>query len=259
MSLNRDRLVQKGWGFGACFTHDSTPALCARINEVSPEGAFFVAITHDCSVVNPSLEAEPALEWLLAIPIEQQDGRCLNGRNIRRLHLEVSISKTPVWCEVTMAHRGFVSREELDQFEVCCDRAINLEGINVLKRWLANRYTSQAFPDSFNQRISGLVSGKKAPLTKLFNTEAGKVCSSVYLRLEPFDTDIPDDQEYELTAVALFSEEKAIQIGRESMQVFADEMKTHFEAVGGLNPVKVVAMDEADVTYAQIAKMLDGS
>lgn len=255
MGLDREKLVRLGWKFGACFSGATSPALCERIDTVTPDGAFFIAVTHDCSAVNPSLEAEPLLEWLMATPIAEPDGRSLNGRNIRRLHLEISIDGNFVWCELTMGRRGFVGREGLDQLEPSNSHRISEENRNILKRWLANRYTSQTFPDSFNQRISRLVSSSKSPLTKLFNTEIGKACGSVYLRLDPFDSELPEDQDYEVTAVALFSEDNAAEIGRQSMEEFAGDMKERLEAARGLNPVHVFALSEEDITYADIAKL----
>ena len=195
------------------------------------------------------------LEWLLAEPIEKEHGHFLNGRNIRRLQMEVLINGTPTWVELKMARRGFIGREGLDELTPCDSHTLSDENINIIKRWLANRYTSQTFPDSFNGRIGGLVNGSKAPLVKLFNTKSGRACNALYLRLDPFGIELTDGQDYELTVVALFSGEPAMEIGRQGMQDFATKIKQCLEPVEGLGPIEVIALEESDVTYAQIAKM----
>jgi hypothetical protein len=254
--VDRDKIKANGWALGKVFSADSAPALCALIpSEHKDEEQVFIAVTHDCSVISPSLKNEPYLEYLSARKIDQDNGQFTNARNIRRLHLQLESEDGVDWYEVSMAARGFVRRDSIadcapdDRFE------LSDESVSVLKRWLANRYVSQTFPDRFNQLTGHLVKDSKAPLIKAFSNDVGKACNSIFLSLDPEDVDIPDGDSYVVLVVLLFRDEKAVEIGRDAMEAFANAVKDIMLAIDGLDPVDVFALAESDATYSQIVKM----
>lgn len=229
--------------------------LCANTGYTLSEGQVFIAVTHDCSVIQPSLQHEPHLEWLLAKPIENGHGHFRYARNIRRLHLEIEVEGYLRWFEVGMALRGFASREGLDGCSSDKRYSIDGDNLNILKRWLGNRYTTQTFPDDFNDRIKPLIEGSSAPLIKMFNTAPGEACRSLYLTLNPFDRGVEDGENYELTVAALFRDEVAMDIGRELMDQFAANIEALLRDVKGFGDVTVLAFAESDLSHAQVLKM----
>jgi hypothetical protein len=254
--VDRDTIKANGWALGKVFSVDSAPALCDLIpGEHKGDDQVFIAVTHDCSVISPSLKNEPYLEYLSAKKIDQDNGQFTNARNIRRLHLQVETVDGIDRYEVSMAARGFVERDAIAECAPDDRFKLSDESVSVLKRWLANRYVSQTFPDKFNQLTGHLVKDSKAPLIKAFSTDVGKVCNSIFLSLDPVDVDIPDGDSYEVLVVLLFRDEKAVEIGREAMEAFADEVKATMLPIDGLDPVEVYALAESDAAYSQIVRM----
>lgn len=83
--IDRDILKGNGWKMGACFTRSSCPDLVSSMdaNHAQNEDFVYIAITHDCAIINPSLEAEPFLEYIVAHPITKLDGNCTHTKNPR--------------------------------------------------------------------------------------------------------------------------------------------------------------------------------
>ncbi|WP_444921333.1 hypothetical protein ACJJID_02420 [Microbulbifer sp. CnH-101-G] len=255
-SIDRDAVKANGWGLGKFFTTESASNTVNLIADEHKAGSnIFIAVTHDCSVIMPSLEKEPYLEYLSVSPIDKENGQFTNARNIRHLHFEVEVEGELRWYEATMGMRGFVSRASLDECSIDERYKLTDASMIILKRWLANRYISQTFPDKFNHLTRKLVEGSKAPLIKAFNTEIGKACNSIFISLTPDDRDIQDGESYGVIIALLFREELAIEIGRESMDEFGARVQSILESVDGLDPVKVHALAETDATYSEIVKM----
>jgi hypothetical protein len=255
-NVDRDAIKANGWALGKVFSIDSAPALCElMLDEHKNDDQIFIAVTHDCSVISSSLENEPYLVYLAAKRIEQEHGLFVNARNIRRLHLQVETVDGVHWYEVSMAARGFIARDTI--VDCALDGRFNLsdESVSVLKRWLANRYISQTFPDKFNQLTSHLVKDSRAPLIRAFGSDIGKACNSIFLSLDPESIDIPEGESYKVLVVLLFRDERAVEVCREGMGAFADEVKSMLVSIDGLDPVEVYALAESDATYSQIVRM----
>ena len=244
-NIDRERLIENGWALGSVFTSDSAPMLYGKIEEGHKSNdEIFIAITHDCSVVRPCLLSEPFLEYLSIKRIDDANGLFTNARNIRKLHLELKKNGEPVWYEASMASRGFVCRDSLESDCPDADYHIEADSLNVMKRWLANRYVAQTFPDRFNELVNGLVKSSKSPLIKAFSDDTGRCCHSVFISLSPDDRDIEDGESYDVTLVLLFRDEIAQGIGREALEEYARKIQGILEVVEYLEPVQVFALDE---------------
>ncbi len=255
--IDRQAIKDKGWAFGKVFTCQSAELIVNRITSgnLKCKDFIYIAITHDCSVISPSLKKEPYLEYLCAQKVDKEDAQFINARNIRRLHFQIKHKGKDTWYDLSMGARGFVSRESIDKCNTDNNFLLSTENINLLKRWLANRYTSQSFPDCFNRLTGHLVKNSRAPLIKAFNSDTGKACNSIFISLEPHDRDLNQDESYTVDIVLLFRDEIAHKIERKAMDDFGKTIGGILESVGELNPVRVFSLAESDATYSQITKM----
>ncbi len=253
--VNRETIKQNGWGLGKVFTCQSASSIVDKINDDHKfDDQIFIAVTHDCSVISTSLTNEPFIEYLSAHQIEKENGQFINARNIRRLHLIIQDNGIDTWYEVSMRMRGFVSRKTIENCSTDRRFLLPVESINSLKRWLANRYISQTFPDKFNQLTNPLVKNSKAPLIKAFNTETGKACNSIFISLTPDDKDIQKHEFYTVEVVLLFRDKKAESLGRGVIEDFGKDVSNILNQVDGLSS-EVFSLAESDVNYSDIIKM----
>lgn len=255
-SLDRDTLKEAGWGFGKCFTNLTASPLTEQIHNNKHDGDAFIAITHACSIIAPLLTSEPYVEYLALTRLEKSNGAFINARHIRKLHLEIEVDGNPTWYEASMAKRGFIARDNLEQCRTDNQFELSANSLAILKRWLANRYISQTFPDMFNRLTSHLVKDSKAPLIKVFSSEVGKACHSIFIDLSPIDRDLADGESYQTVIALLFRDDIVQKIGRDSIEKFETDVKAILATVQQLAPLEVFAMAESDATYAQIAKMV---
>lgn len=254
--LDREIIKAKGWALGRIFTASSAPILVDLITENhKSDQSVYIAVTHDCSIINPCLLNEPYVEYLSAQPIATENGQFINARNIRRLHLQIEVHGTPTWFEVSMARRGFIDRGSIETCEPDVNYVLTDDNHLVLKRWLSSRYISQTFPDRFNELTGPLVANSKAPLIKVLSSEVGKACTSIFISLTPDNLDLPVDQNYEVIIILVFKEKIAIELGQDALEQLAEQVEALLGAIQGLNPVTVFALPDSSINYDQIIKM----
>jgi hypothetical protein len=73
------------WIQGAALSGKNLQALHPN----APENSVAVAISHSCDIANENLEAEPRVEFILAVPIPKCDGNFTGAKNPRKLHLRI--------------------------------------------------------------------------------------------------------------------------------------------------------------------------
>jgi len=168
-TVDRDKIKSNGWRLGRCFDESSSPELYKLIQENhKSDGVVFIAVTHDCSLINPKLEKEPYLEYVTAIPIDKHCALNTEAKDIRCLHLPLSVDGDFNYFEIQIANRGFVDRSPIERSTPSKQISLPTDSRAILVRWLSNRYTTQTLPDAFDQRIRPLVKSSKSPLRKLF-------------------------------------------------------------------------------------------
>lgn len=253
--LDRESIKKNGWTLGSCFTAKGAPELFAELPEEGrDEGAFYLVVTHDCSLISPSLESEPTLECFAAVPVDKLDGAFTHAKNIRRLQLPLLVAGNDVVVELRMAARYFISRVQLPN---CCpDQEIQLpdEGRAVLVRWLSNRYTTQALPDAFDRRIKTLLEGRKKPLRKLLQREEAATMLGIYLDLEPPYGELPDNEPYGL-AVVLMYDGDSFRSDQERYDAYAEEIRACLAGANGVDVRGVMAISDKDITVHQHRQM----
>lgn len=137
------------WRQGSVLTQKDFQA--AGLTAVS-DAELAVAISHDCDIANDNLEAEPAVEFIFAHTIEQQDGNYMHGKNPRILHLDYNHEGTTIVLELLAAKRVMVPKDILASIQ--SDQTYDLiSSRQVLQSWLAARYRRHALPNSLVDRL----------------------------------------------------------------------------------------------------------
>ena len=252
--IDRDILKSKGWKMGACFTRSSCPKLVESMKEVHSQDELlvYIAITHDCAIINPSLDAEPFLEYIVARPIGKLDGNFTHTKNPRKLHIELDIESSPTPFELNIIDRAFLDRELLLQNKPAQDVCLKDSQKATLVRWLANRYMGQALPDQFEKRIDPV----RDKLNKLLSKPEANGMLAIYIELDPRN-ELENDKNYALT-VALIYEEPALSIliDKASLDNYVKEMKAVFQKTSGINVSEVIPLSEKDFTLYQQRRMI---
>lgn len=187
-------LAEKGWRQGSVLS--ATLAKVARVH--SPAGIeytkddWLIITSHDCDVVNKSLDKEPRVELLVGRPhrAPKPDKGQAGGRNPRTLELVIPTEDGPHILKLSVHDRWTIPRELLEQ-EAPATCLPDKER-RLVAEWLAKRYIRAAFPTSFDQRWR---QGKNlSKWTKLLNKYSEWI-QGVYLRLST-DQELSDDKPY---------------------------------------------------------------
>jgi hypothetical protein len=118
----------------------------------APENTLAIAISHDCDIANDNLEAEPAVEFIFACRIEQQNGNYAHGKNPRILHLNYRQGEDTAFFELLASQKAIVSKSLLETIEPDENYTL-ISSHQVLQSWLAARYRRHALPNSLVERL----------------------------------------------------------------------------------------------------------
>ena len=253
--MDRDTLKSNGWKMGACFTQLSCPELVSSmIDESHKQDNLFVyiAITHDCAIINESFILEPYLEYIVARRIPVLDGSYTHTKNPRKLHLEIDIQNAPIPFELNIIDRAYLDRAMLLQNKPAQNICLKDTQKASLVRWLANRYMGQALPDEFENRINPV----RKKLEKLLSKSEANSMLAIYIELNTRD-ELASDKNYILT-VALVYEEAAYRklIDEDRLDSYADEIQAVFKNASGITASNVTGLSEKDFTLYQQRRMI---
>lgn len=202
--VSRDAIKANGWRQGSCFTAEHWPDLSKVITEAHRiDEAVYICITHDCCVINPDLEGEPHLEYVLALPIDGLDGNYTYAKNIRRLHIELVINGEKRPYELLAHRRGYLPREPLQRLKPAVNIKVETESHGLLARWLANRYTATAFPDTFESRINS--NKVRERLKRLLKDKLSTDMIGIWVTLEPGRVELEEREQYEITVLLVYT------------------------------------------------------
>jgi len=188
------RLAESGWRQG-CVLADELAAVARQ--HAPPwldwSGTWWLVITsHDCDVVNPSLEKEPAVEVLRAsvgTPVAPSTQE-LWGRHPRTLKLEVDAEgdAAAVLLSLSVHDRWLLPRELLTDHVP--RRVLPSRSRRLVAEWLAKRYIRAAFPTAFDHRWRSAMD----KWLKILRRHSAWI-QGVYLRLNTLD-ELPDGEPY---------------------------------------------------------------
>ncbi len=164
------------------------------------EGIVALAISHDCDITNEDLIAEPYVEFVIGRVIENADGNNTHAKNPRTLHIPMKHGEDDVFIQLMAADKIQVCKEHLLGIEPDTAWSIERGNLRVLQHWLAARYKRQSLPDALMERLR--------PVAGFLEKHGKKHSRSVlgyWLDYEPFVTELPTDQAYELWLYVVYT------------------------------------------------------
>lgn len=200
--FNRASAIENGWRQCSIFTSTSCPILYSLLPEQhKDESYFYMVLSHPCSLLNPNLDSEPNLEYIVCEKLEKIDGNATYGKNPRLLHLQLSeLNEFPV--KLQQKNRGFIDKWSISEERPLISE-VESQNESLITRWMANRYITTALPDKFESRVSI----QKSKLTKAFANKVGAKCKALYISLNEFILDLEDNENYECTLVFILNAE----------------------------------------------------
>lgn len=168
--------------------------------ELVPEGALprsvtadskLIVISHDCDLVNPSLEAEPYVEIVVARPktSDQRNSLLFYGKNPRRVQFFAQEAGDRRLYEINIHEKFRLDRRILGAGTRDKTISIGPEDILVLAKWAMRRYHRPSLPSAFQNRISSAIKGK---LCRKLEKD-GEDVLSVYLGLNKLEELKPEE------------------------------------------------------------------
>ena len=148
-------IERHGWRQGAVLG----PRLAAEARELAPNGLvvadtdWLIVTSHDCDVVNGSLEKEPVVEVIRAAVVEQRkpDKQRVGGRNPREMQLQTDDGAGGTMVLGMKVHDRWTLPRGLLAAEAPA-RVLGDKPRRIVAEWLAKRYIRAAFPTAFDAR-----------------------------------------------------------------------------------------------------------
>ena len=177
--FDRDELAGLGWRQGAILGKRLSRLAWGHAPERVSESAndHLVVTSHDCDILNASIEKEPLVEVLRArIPDDDRgSGRPFSsGRNPRALRLSrVPVQGRDIPLDLVVHDRWAIPRELLLE-ESPADFLPNAER-RLVAEWLAKRYIRAAFPTAFDYRwLARQVQGLAQAIEEIQPLDSGR-------------------------------------------------------------------------------------
>ncbi len=143
-------ILDAGWRQGSIFRppEDFVPVRFEHGREV------LVVCTQSCTVVSPSIIANPLIEYLVAEPVEKYHPRSneAKGKNSRCFHLPVSGMPNAEALSCDINRRFFTDRRGCIRHVPENGLTPSEEGVRNLAGWIARYYTRIALPDELVAR-----------------------------------------------------------------------------------------------------------
>jgi len=168
-----------------------------------PDADLAIAISHDCDIANDNLDVEPAVEFIFACILEQDNGNFTYGKNPRILHIDYKHDGQIVFFELLASKRLILHKNILENLQPDETYKLNTHSGQILQSWLAARYRRHALPNSLVDRLRAVFKhiddkGKK--------NSAGIL--SFRLSYDPED-ELPPEEPYELSISIVYIIDKA--------------------------------------------------
>ena len=248
--FDSEGIAKRGWRQGAILG-DALAKLAAKHapRTVAVDDADRLVLTsHDCDIVNASLDKEPVVEVLRmrVAPAGKVNRRQSWGRNPRTLQLAIEVHDQPVVLSCVAHDRWTIPRALLMRESPA--QCLPDKERRLVAEWLAKRYIRAAFPTAFDQRWRS----KQKDWQKLLRKHS-EWMQGAYLRLSALD-ELPANAPYQchlILAVPHSKRRQADWAGKrteieEEVKAFWDQFEPDIDCDG----VEVLGTDE--LTLADI-------
>jgi hypothetical protein len=177
------------WKQGSVLAKENFPTL-GLANEIDAD--LVVAVSHDCDIANDNLVAEPAVEFIVARIVDEQNGNYALGKNPRTLHLDYRCEGEPIVVELIAASKISIPKDSLEALQP--DLNYELGSTHILQSWLAARYRRHALPNSLVDRLREVF----RYIDKVGKQNSNGILS-FRLDYDPRKKELPPEEPYELS------------------------------------------------------------
>lgn len=253
MSGISDLVRRAGWRQGRLVELGDLPALLAasvdRVPEPGETPVRLVVVTQDCDLVGEP-DIEPFVEFIVGWEIDAIEPLYQHGRNPRSLHLQTVGEYEPGPSLRFSIHDRFrVAKEALTHMVVDPHLRLEPDDAQLLRRWIAKRYTRPAFPDAFNTRLAAVDNR----LERLFKSEGGQVVTGVFLDVP--DDEFVDERPYEIAVlVTAISDAWEDRGAVAALDRFEERLSSILDSCNGITVSDMGALPEDDPTLAQLRR-----
>ncbi len=242
-----DRLRAQGWQQGSILS----PEACEKLKLLRPERAQYgIVLSQDCDVV-AACETEDVVEVIAATFVEQVDPSALYGKHPRRL--AVALDGSSQHFELNIRHRTYVAKPALAEFEPLTSFRVTRRDVRIMARWIAKRYTRDAFPDAFNLRLLAA----KRPLEKLSKSESGRSVTQVFIAMAEPEDELPPDQPYRIALWFAFRDDPSLGAKRRAdAERFASSFLEALRSCAGIDvSEETVVRSHAEISLEELESM----
>jgi hypothetical protein len=159
---------------------------------------WLVLVSQDCDVVCHSIDVEPAVELLVALPIERELEPYRQVRHPRELHLTLEGdggARQPV--SLHIRNRALLDRRLLVSHRPSTEMRIASHLVDQISSFLGGRYTRAAYPGTFENRFRRA----KRALIGVFEKYVNEL-QDIFLVVRPFE-EVDESEPYTLTVYAV--------------------------------------------------------
>jgi hypothetical protein len=245
----KSKLHESEWRQGSLIPWELIPenTLPAGVN---PESRFII-VSHSCDIVQGSYDAEPSIEFLIAEPLDssQENGTFFRGKNPRVLQLWGETANGKQLFQISVHNRFRMPRITLESGspETAC--RFSRDDIRIIAFWIAKRYTRSAFPTAFNNRIpDGIIKKLRKGLSK-----NGQDISGIFVTFFGSDSELADDQDYQIAIRIVVPPEAAVDQNRETRAIIAlTEIQQLLAQCKGIELVDIRLESETEFTLEDL-------
>ncbi len=233
-------LLGKCWQQGSVFSIMKG----SEIDDLS-EGTYLV-LSQDCDIVNHSYKKEETIEVLRVLKIDS----CVSGNLLARQPRLLDIQAVTGNLRAQPNNRQFVSRKKI--LALTPDYNLDKTNLNILIKWITDRYTRPAFPDAFNNRLASDKFFKKEIIGLL---EKGVEALGLLIKVIP-NEEIVDTKNYKVQPLLLTEKRDSCSDEMwEKLGEIAWEIRELFSKVKGIevsNDNMQVIMASDEITYYEV-------
>lgn len=238
----RQELVDLDWQQGSVLSQEIVDELVKRGVLAKPQAAaIFVIVSHDCDVIHASLEAEPTVECLEAVPVAgPTNGSLRHGKSRRRLQFDIGDKVF----EATILPRYFFPRDVLRTGRPAAALKITAREKKLLGNWISKRYFREAFPNAFEDRLR--IGNAHEKIRKELKTRGDNV-TGIYLLMP--GGELPKEEAYEISIKATMDVDSHGNAARRTeAQELVQAIAKHMRACPGIEVFEAEAVSLGSIT-----------
>lgn len=213
---------------------------------VCDDRTWLVLLTQDCDLVRGE-DLEPFVELIAAREIESPEPLRQHARGSRDLHVPFRRGESEGWLACSIHDRFRIRKAALLDLAAPCEAWLTEDGARDVRRWVARRYTRQAFPDAFEKRL-GSTSGR---VKQLLKSAGGKLISTIYVQTSSQEL---SEEDYEIDVILAVPAEIYADEDKWSR---IEEFEQRFLEVVGSRPGIRFALDDAGNECLRVLSEVD--